>query len=496
MKKIIVLNDIKDDNLFYIQTEVETFDYSINIPIEYTDSLENIKNRNQEYKSAVSEYKEIIEDFSINRIKNDAKVIKEIEKKPLIRIFDESEYIKIKLSTKKLINFVNENKEILEKKIVPKKIYDYSEKSIKEVEILQESIPNLYLEVKNNFGLVEATEYLKGTKIIRNIVNNIKKLTDSPLEQSMLIYDLVRNKKYKKEEKVTEEYDSRSTIKSLLYENRVCLGYANIFSSICNELNIRNKIIYLKTEDSGHARNILYINDKKYGIEGAYYFDTTWDSKKSENDKTYLSSYKYFAKTKEEIENYSNYSLKKEDLNTYIENYSYFNETFDIDFEEAIDEKGIDNVPTEILRTINCMSLLIRGKFVFDPVKLYLRKFDNINIDNLKEITSYLTYCFSNSIPGEKFIKLFYNVRKLEYYINNEKYQLSIEDIVKTSLQSDWKFSGTAKENLFLFFNIQLSEETRKRQINDYLSKTDTEKQIEQVKVAKVLRRVLEKENK
>ena len=28
-----------------------------------------IKNRNQEYKSAVSEYKEIIEDFSINRIK-------------------------------------------------------------------------------------------------------------------------------------------------------------------------------------------------------------------------------------------------------------------------------------------------------------------------------------------------------------------------------------------------------------------------------------------
>lgn len=494
MKKIIILNDAKDDNQLYIQTEAETFDYSVNIPIEYTDSLELIKNRNKEYKNAVFEYKEIIS--QLNKEKNDIKIIKEIEKKSLTRLFDETEYIKINLSTKKLISFINNNKEILEKKIVPKKVFDYSENSIKEVELLQNNIPNLYLKVDNNLGLVEASEYLKGTRIIRNIVENVKKLTDSPLEQTMLVYDLVRNKKYKKEEKVIEKYDSRSTIRALLYDNRVCLGYANIFSSICSELNIRNRIIYLKTENSGHARNILYINDKKYGIEGAYYFDSTWDSKKQEDDNAYLSSYKYFAKTKEEIEKYSDYSLKKEDLNSYIESFSYFNETFDIDFEEMLEEKGIENIPIEILRTINSMSVLIRNKKVFNSVKLYLRNFDGINIDNLKEITSYLTCCFINPIPGEQFIQLLYNVRKLEYYMNDEKYQLSMEDIIKTSLQSGWKFSGTKKENLLSFFNIQLSEEIRKRQINDYLSTTETEKEIEQVKVAKVLRRVIEKGNK
>ena len=46
---------------------------------------------------------------------------------------------------------------------------------------------------------------------------------------------------------------------------------------------------------------MIYLNDKKYNVEGVYFLDATWDSKKSEEDKLYPYRYKYFLKTFEEI---------------------------------------------------------------------------------------------------------------------------------------------------------------------------------------------------
>ena len=70
------------------------------------------------------------------------------------------------------------------------------------------------------------------------------------------------------------------------------------------KIGIKSDLIILEdeTHTSGHARNGIFIEDPKYNINGYYYFDATWDSKRKDNDNSYLLSYKYFAKTKEQMD--------------------------------------------------------------------------------------------------------------------------------------------------------------------------------------------------
>lgn len=70
----------------------------------------------------------------------------------------------------------------------------------------------------------------------------------------------------------------------------VCVGYAQIMKIFCKKLGIECEYLSGSDQESydeihhrqgkSHAANIVHIVDEKYGIDGYYFCDACWDSKK------------------------------------------------------------------------------------------------------------------------------------------------------------------------------------------------------------------------
>ena len=64
---------------------------------------------------------------------------------------------------------------------------------------------------------------------------------------------------------------------------------------ILRNLGFETNLITLgyKNSKTGHRRNSILLNDDKYNINGMFFLDATWDSKKDEN---YIDNYNFFLK--------------------------------------------------------------------------------------------------------------------------------------------------------------------------------------------------------
>ena len=92
------------------------------------------------------------------------------------------------------------------------------------------------------------------------------------------------------------------------------------------------------------------------------------------------------------------------------------------------------------------------------------------------------------------------NVRKIEYYDNPDKYPYDIDTMYKIAIRSKWNFDQphlTPKERLIkAIFDIEMEKRGYADDVCGYIEETGLERDIERVKVAKTLRRVLEKKTK
>ncbi len=122
---------------------------------------------------------------------------------------------------------------------------------------------------------------------IMSSANEIKKMGLSPFESLMAAYLKVTSRKYTSEEENDHWSTSRSVYGALNGGKIVCTGYSQILKAIIDELGEENIIIYTnhvavswenEQIDGYHSNVILYIKDEKYGINGYYYLDPTWDS--------------------------------------------------------------------------------------------------------------------------------------------------------------------------------------------------------------------------
>ena len=190
-------------------------------------------------------------------------------------------------------------------------------------------------------------EYLEYEKLLYNMVEPAKNL--SPLEKMVYAYDITKKfKKYKLPKKenrniVNMSYDEKLKIRSLsrdLYkildnDYIVCVGFANLLHDLLSKLGIdsisqsvdidlarhksikqlrdnnknwkelspqeKHKLIshqvsYIpKDSYEGHRRLMVRIKDEKYGIDGLYISDPTWD-----NDYE-LDSYAHIAMTENDV---------------------------------------------------------------------------------------------------------------------------------------------------------------------------------------------------
>lgn len=303
----------------------------------------------------------------------------------------------------------------------------------------------------------------------------------------MYVYDIVRDKVYAEVDENEDKNISRNLSSVLLGNKIVCVGYAKIFRTILEKLGISSHEVYLyyPNKNGGHARNEVYIKDEKYAVDGVYYFDPTWDSKKSENDNTYLFSYRYFAMTK--------VAMGLMDKGRLIDRiFPYFSDDIADEFEEIIKE-GLEKVPEEMIKSINYMTSLVYNKYLIDKTRYILyrqgiiKSLLEVNTDEVIEELIPLVEYFNKPLSANILLKVLYNVRKQQYYAN----PFGLNEFYKTIIESRWHFEMTGMQKLA--YEIAKPKEKGRiisNQMVEYSQNTDLYRDIERVKFAKTLRRI------
>lgn len=368
--------------------------------------------------------------------------------------------------------------------------FDITEEDLKKAQDIYQNNPNAHIKTVGNDKTITLEDYEKTVKIVSDIANRIKSYNLSPLEQFMYAYDVVRDRLYLEESPEEDATVSRDLTSILLGDKIVCVGYARLLNAILRQCNQNISPFYIKkTNDSGHAYNIAYIKDEKYDIEGIYYFDATADRKTKEGSKDFLEKYAYFALTDEELKDKYSYdiaSLFNIDVEKYI-NILKYNDLETMHF----DKKPGYETMIIITNLIGIHSLLnnkeIKKGYTLESFNEYLSSTTSEKtIEELKRYQSLI----NKTIPLETFISALYNVRKIEFYENPEKYNFSIEQMTNTVWNSD--NDNRNYTNVLDYFD---PPETQKVILSTAINK-NMEQEISQIHLTKVLQRVSQQRKK
>ena len=437
-----------------------TADGSFRILIDENNKLEDYLNNPSIFFKIYDEERDIFKKLNIN-------------KKKIFEDIINCEYIELDFNNTDIINYIDNNEYVRNKKIILKGHY-----SIEEISRIKEDLKKyskysdiIYIEFDGNHGYTNIEEAYKTSKQIMEKANNIKSLNLSPMETIMYVYDIVRNRVYTKEDDGESYTVSRDLTSVLNGDKIVCAGYSNIFKSLLSFLGIKceNTIFIRKDGKSAHARNVAYIKDDKYNIDGVYYFDTTWDSKRGESN-NFLNKYLYFAKAKIEID--------------------YLSKNYQPDFKYSMDlMKNFINDLSKYLEMDRIDPYLfltdIRGKYEEINRMSYICGYDNLitkvcggvlkSKGNLLEEKKWINYGikeaknldekFKYFIPAEMYIDIINNVRKVEHEIDPELYSYDVECIKTIVKNSRWDFTKNYKS----FHNILFGNQNYDELIDHYL---------------------------
>lgn len=489
MKGIIFLN-IKCDN--EVDFKMSSFDYELE---PYGYSFFFTINENDKYFDLDFKIKEIEDNYHYNELFEDQEMLEfyNNNKNKLLLLLRNAQYVNFVSNLDNAFKYIDKNPIVRTKKIVfrlgEEEKYDYNTIN-KLYNYFSGNMENIYIEVSGNREYISYDEYRKSVDKLNQFILDIEGFNFSPLEKIMYAYDFVRNKVYNDVDSDEDARKCRDFTSSFLGEKIVCEGYANIFMVILNELGIKNSKVYLNglNNKSDHARNEVYIKDEKYGVDGVYYFDSTWDSKKSEDDKSYLLSYKHFALTKDEFDELDEGELELSGFSC------SFWDIYDNIYEWEMND-DISKIDEETIKAINYMSRVVYGNYLIFPLIYQFPNFHEILNENKKEIldkTYKLIEYFSKSLNSNILIEVLYNVRKKQYYANPSEYPFSLNDFYKTIIYSmhdreDYKIN-------FLFALMRENDSTNilKKEFVEYVQSSKLDKRIEEVKLTRTLKKIYE----
>ncbi len=173
-------------------------------------------------------------------------------------------------------------------------------------EYLMQHIDDIDKNTKIDVGLLETVDLGLYLKYEERLIDMIMPAMDlSPFEKYLYAYNIVKKfKKYKENE--DDKSSSRLLYNLLDSEYMVCVGYTALFCDLLERLGIPNveysvrlanglenlkadtlvlpdyydeeKKEEVLIEKSGHARCKVNLVDPKYGIDGYYIADPTWDN--------------------------------------------------------------------------------------------------------------------------------------------------------------------------------------------------------------------------
>lgn len=321
--------------------------------------------------------------------------------------------------TRDLIEFIKTNKEMKIHATISNDEYKKLVDNLK-----PEEAKNLFITFENCDGYIRYEEFFNMFKELDKIINFVKRYNLSQIEQVMLIYDIIKANKYKKESDNENYNESRDLNRIINGDKIVCVGYANLINYILTSLKIKNRIVLMNYSNKRerHVRNLVFINDKKYNINGLFLLDCTWDSKK---DQKYLNNYNFFLKS-------LNY-FKQAKTESFVN--PMWLELLKLDDENMVEE-------------LKKLSEVEKRKFIYSMSNetdkcisnLYLIAIQKNDLTSeLIKTAQYLKQLINKKIPKEVFKNSLYKIRKIEYIngiINYDINEEIIDDICDKYYQS------------------------------------------------------------
>lgn len=482
------------DYLFFIENDAL---YVVPSNPNAKDWITNLKDFKREYEQYL-EYLNIVCSSG-----DDERIIKLISKELIPNvsnlIYDASsitiesdDYEKIKKYIKRFN--ISEDKKII---ITNDNLYnpDLMLSEINRIHVVFKSSKNILLKIDGNNSPESILNCMKSVKIIDDFVSEVKSLNLSPIEQLMYVYDWVRDRVYKMEDETDEKSVSRDLSSALLSGKIVCLGYANIFNIVAKKLGFSSEVFYLENkmnEKRGHSRNIIYIKDDKYDIDGVYLFDATWDSKKDDN--SFLNKYLYFAKTFDELKNID------EKINLVSIDYPLLDNNIFMDIINRFEKNGVFNMDTNQVKMINKLSKLIdKKRNLINELAIIAKKQGialpfNTDMDEEYILDKLYEYAelINTPIYAEKFLDILYNVRQVQYYKDPNKYPFDVDYFYLCACNSNWQFNNVP-DAAFLHMIGLYNKSLNKPGMKKYVEDSHVDKKIAQVKLSKTLKMLLEK---
>ena len=149
---------------------------------------------------------------------------------------------------------------------------------------------NIRKMIKENSETLSFSQAIQTEEKIRSLLEPVMAIQDqlSPFELYTKLYEVAKDfKSYQKEdEKIMSPWESRSVSNILFNDYIVCAGYVNLLQTFCKRFGLDTSDMHLSVMHeeqenvavSGHARLLVHMKDEKYGIDGVYVSDPTWDS--------------------------------------------------------------------------------------------------------------------------------------------------------------------------------------------------------------------------
>lgn len=409
------------------------------------------------------------------------------------QLIEKVDFVNI-ISEKGIKKFLDEYPILKTKKIIIENWLTISDANKLEKYINEYEGLDIYIRLEGNMQCISLKSCKETMNYIKQISDNIKKLDLSPFETIIYTYDLVRDRIYQEENENEHGSKSRDLTEIINGSAIVCTGYAELFRAILNYVGINTQITNLKkkNEDSvGHTRNSIKINDPKYGIDGFYYFDTTWDSKNAEGNNDFLYSYLCFAKTRDEMEALEGYKY------IYEASPMYSNNMVEA-FEKAFNDFEIYEIG-KYVKTFNYISDATNSKNYLDLCVFFSNKADMNDIKNKLEN---MIAKFNKPISAETFIKAINNVRKKQYYISPEKYSYTLDTLYSIYRHSNFKlknhhYNPTEKLLMMILGEEESKNHDPKKDFENFIFYDFEElKEPKQVQLTKTLSKVLEKKQR
>lgn len=476
--KYVVYIMFKEEDIF--DAEVMDNSIRIDIAVNYLDKIEDIldiSNIRDMCLKRLKLCKQFEEDMGkrfdtrgLEVVLRESNILDNVEEYILM----DSEYTR---------NFILNN--IRDKRIYISNRFRATKKDFDLVEKRYGDIDNIRLYIEGNTLSINIDEYRKTIEYIQGIIELVSSHRLSPLEQALYAYDLVRDRVYRLQGENESPYKSRDLTAAILGDKIVCAGFSNIYNVVLTGLGIQSKVQLLRNnvEGNGHARNVCYIRDDKYGVEGIYYMDTTFGCKKSDSDETYLRYYEYFARSSMDM------ALITRGIYTDI-SFGGFSRKMLEDIRTGLDSEGLRGLSLNMVKAINGVAHFIDGRYLITSAMYNCEKVSDEVLEYIRDsVERYAKLMFGNTeIDGDMFLRILYNARKAEFYDMGGKYLYDGNDLIRAVVRKE----ETKLERAIKGFRMGVNKDMFIKAWHD----DEMAKEINRVKVCKVLRLGLDKRRK